>query len=210
MQIQLTNINKSFGDHQIFTNFSLTIPTGEFVVITGKSGRGKTSLLNMIGLLEKYDSGTLTLGDYKNPKINSKTGAFLLEKHLAFLFQNYGLIDNKNVYENLKIALQLKKISKAEIQTQIAEALKLVDLAGFEKRSIYSLSGGEQQRVSIARLILQNSDIILADEPTSALDTENEQAIIDLLRKLNEMGKTIILVTHNPSLKQFASMTVDL
>lgn len=210
MQIKLEKINKSFGERNILSDFNLEINDGDFVIITGKSGHGKTTLLNIIGLLNQPDSGNIFYGEIKNPDINKHSGRKLVKNHLGYLFQNYGLIDNKSVYDNLMLPLRLTKNSKSENKKIIDSALNKVDLEGFEKRKIYSLSGGEQQRVAIARLIIKNCDIILADEPTSALDTENEAIIMEKLINLNHEGKIIIMVTHNQNLKRYATKLINI
>ncbi len=210
MQIKLEKINKSFDQKQVLTDFNLTIESGDFVIITGKSGHGKTTLLNIIGLLDYANSGIISYGKTINPNINQSSGRNLLKYHLGYLFQNYGLIDNQTVVDNLMIALKLQKNSKRQNIHIIKNALAKVDLSGFEHQKIYSLSGGEQQRVAIARLIIKNCDVILADEPTSALDCENELMIMEKLKDLNNDGKTIIMVTHNPDLKPYATKLITI
>lgn len=210
MQIKLEKINKSFDQRVILKNFNLEIEKADFVVITGKSGHGKTTLLNIIGMLEKPNSGNLIINDVKNPDINQKSGRNLVRNDVGYLFQNYGLVDNKTVLENLLLPLKLEKNSVNKNNILIREALKEVGLTGYEKRKIYSLSGGEQQRVSIARLIIKNANIILADEPTSSLDGENEIQVMNLLKSLNESGKTIIMVTHNPELRKYATKLINI
>lgn len=210
MQIKLEKINKSFDQRVILKNFNLEIEKADFVVITGKSGHGKTTLLNIIGMLEKPNSGNLIINDVKNPDINQKSGRNLVRNDVGYLFQNYGLVDNKTVLENLLLPLKLEKNSVNKNNILIREALKEVGLSGYEKRKIYSLSGGEQQRVSIARLIIKNANIILADEPTSSLDGENEIQVMNLLKSLNESGKTIIMVTHNPELRNYATKLINI
>ncbi len=210
MQIKLEKINKSFDQRIILKNFNLEIEKADFIVITGKSGHGKTTLLNIIGMLEKPNSGNLIINDVKNPDINQKSGRNLVKNDVGYLFQNYGLVDNKTVLENLLLPLKLEKNSVNKNNILIREALKEVGLTGYEKRKIYSLSGGEQQRVSIARLIIKNANIILADEPTSSLDGENEIQVMNLLKSLNESGKTIIMVTHNPELRKYATKLINI
>ena len=172
--ISLKNITKKFGNKVIFKNFNLNIKKGDFVSIMGPSGTGKSTLLNIIGLLESKDSGDIKILDYLNPKFNSKEGVYLLRKEISYLFQNYGLVENKTVNYNLKMATHFLKLSKNEENKKIKDALSKVGLENIENEKVYSLSGGEQQRVALAKIILKPSSIILADEPTGSLDEKIE------------------------------------
>ncbi|MGO4275705.1 ATP-binding cassette domain-containing protein, partial [Paenibacillus sp. TAF58] len=160
--IELNDISKSFYGKPILTNFSLKIKEDEIVSIIGSSGAGKTTLLNIIGLLEKPDCGDLKIDNYINP--NKKEIMYLRRNTLGYIFQNYLLMNNETVYENLVIS----KIYSSEFSDeQLINTLEIVGLnKTFLNRKVYQLSGGEQQRVAIARVILKPSKIILADEPT--------------------------------------------
>lgn len=188
--IQIKNICKSFGNKELFQDFSLTINDGEFVVFSGVSGCGKTTLLNMIGGLENVDSGCIEIDgiDISNKK---KMEDYYLYK-VGFLFQNFALVDNKTVRENLEFVQK-----KARTSMSIEEVLEKVEIKDKIDEKVYKLSGGEQQRVAVARLLFKKCDIILADEPTGSVDSGNGKRIMDLLHMLNDMGKTVILVTHN-------------
>ncbi len=198
--VTIQNLSKSFGDHIIFEDFSLEILKGSMIAIQGKSGSGKSTLLNIIGALEKPDDGTIQVLDYENVKPNSKKSEKMLRYKIAYLFQNYALIDNLTVEKNLKLAMHYRKDKSPSM---IRDALKLVGLEGFENKKIYTLSGGEQQRIALARTFLKPCDIILADEPTGNVDDENKEMIIGILSKLKETGKTIIVVTHDTSLDKY-------
>ncbi|KEI16601.1 bacteriocin ABC transporter ATP-binding protein [Clostridium haemolyticum NCTC 8350] len=195
--IKLVNVKKKFGSHAIFENLNLNVEENDFVAIVGKSGKGKTTLLNMIGCIEPITSGEINVCGIKNPNINKKSGSHLLRNKISFLFQNYALVDDETVNFNLDIALRFTKSSKSEKATLKKDALKMVGLSGYESRKVYELSGGEQQRIAIARAILKPSNLVLADEPTGSLDPENRDIVLKLLSKMNEMGKTIIVVTHD-------------
>ncbi|OOB75139.1 bacteriocin ABC transporter ATP-binding protein [Clostridium haemolyticum] len=195
--IKLVNVKKKFGSHAIFENLNLNVEENDFVAIVGKSGKGKTTLLNMIGCIEPITSGEINVCGIKNPNINKKSGSQLLRNKISFLFQNYALVDDETVNFNLDIALRFTKSSKSEKATLKKDALKMVGLSGYESRKVYELSGGEQQRIAIARAILKPSNLVLADEPTGSLDPENRDIVLKLLSKMNEMGKTIIVVTHD-------------
>ena len=195
--IELKDVCKSYNGKKILNKLSMDINKGDFVAIMGSSGRGKSTLLNIIGLLEEFDSGNLIIKGKKDIKINSKEATRVLREDISYLFQNFALIDNETVNYNLSIALKYVKVPKDKKEKLIKEALQRVGLDGSQKRKIYELSGGEQQRIAIARVILKPSEIILADEPTGSLDEKNRSEIVNLLKSLNREGKTIIIVTHD-------------
>ncbi len=194
--IELVNVSKSFNGHKVLSDFSMEITSGEMVAITGGSGSGKTTLLNIIGLIEKADSGTVNIFDKKNITPNTKKAEDTIRNYIGYLFQNYALIDNETVEDNLKIGLKYVKKTENHM-LMIKNVLKDVGLEGYENRKIYELSGGEQQRVAIARVMLKPSKLILADEPTGSLDSKNRNIVLELLDKLNAMGKTVVIVTHD-------------
>ena len=191
--IKIEHLNKKFGDKVVFEDFSLTINDGEFIVLAGKSGCGKTTLLNMLGGIEPFDSGDIKIND------NSvRCKRFLKEYYLyevGFLFQNFALIENKTVRSNIEM-VQKKSRSKYTVE----EALDKVNMSDEIDTKVYKLSGGEQQRVALARLIFKKCNIILADEPTGSLDRENAQNVMDILKDLNREGKTIVFVTHDENI----------
>ena len=199
--IILSNICKRFGEKTLFENFSLKIERGEFLSIMGESGAGKTTLLNMMGLLDRPDSGTVVLCGQKNPAFSSRTAVNLRRRHISYLFQNYGLIDTETVENNMRIATHFKSISKKKERRLIADALEQVGLQGYEKRKVYTLSGGEQQRVALAKVIVKSPQIIFADEPTGNLDSETGAKVEELLFNYNKQeGATLIIVTHDVDL----------
>ena len=208
--INIKNLNKAYGKHQLFQNFNLTIQSGEFILLKGKSGCGKSTLLNMIGLLEKMDQGEYTLFDQKNIQPNTKESKLLLRNKISFIFQNFALMDDDTVENNLLIALEYTSLSKQEEQTKIDEVLKQVQLEGMSKQKIYTLSGGQQQRVALARCLLKPSELVLADEPTAALDQENKQIVLDLLCTLQKLGKTVIVASHDDNFDSYCSRMIEL
>ena len=206
--VSLENINKSFGNHIIFTDYSLEIEEGEFVCISGESGKGKSTLLNIIGILDVPDSGEVTILGNRNPFFTSSMGKKLLRNEISYIFQNYGLVEDRTVKYNLEISGLYSKKYKKE---NLINALNKVGLdESFLSRKIYTLSGGEQQRVALARLYLKNSSIILADEPTGSLDAKNRELIMAILSDLNKDGKTIIVVTHDAEVEKCASRIIKL
>lgn len=188
--IEIKNLCKRFDDHVIFDGFSLKINTGDFILITGNSGCGKTTLLNMIGGLEKPDSGEIII-DGENIYKKKNNRDFYLYK-VGFLFQNFALIENKTVSENIMLVQK-----KARSEITLDDALSFTGIKEKADTKVYKLSGGEQQRVAIARLIFKKCEIILADEPTGSLDAGNTDTVMKLLHKINDRGKTVIIVTHN-------------
>lgn len=205
--IKLDNVNKTFNGKPILTNFNLEIEQGEFLGISGKSGAGKSTLLNIIGLLEECE-GDVVIKGKKISNINSKEARMVLKKDIGYLFQNYALIDDLTVYENLKIVLD--KVHKGDRKTLALHELSKLGLEDVLDKKIYQLSGGEQQRVAIARLILSNNEIILANEPTGSLDKNNGDIIMSLLKELHVQGKTIIMVSHDESAMLYCSRTINL
>ena len=203
--IILSNICKRFGEKTLFENFSLKIERGEFLSIMGESGAGKTTLLNMMGLLDRPDSGTVVLCGQKNPAFSSRTAVNLRRRHISYLFQNYGLIDTETVENNMRIATHFKSISKKKERRLIADALEQVGLQGYEKRKVYTLSGGEQQRVALAKVIAKSPQIIFADEPTGNLDSHTSEEVMKLMQQVvRQQKKTLVMVTHDNHLATYA------
>ncbi|WBL48319.1 putative bacteriocin export ABC transporter [Clostridium estertheticum] len=197
--IELKNVTKCYGKEMILNKFNLSVKNGEIIAIKGVSGKGKSTLLNIIGLIEGFDDGELIIHGVSGlTPTNKKTPQMIREK-IGYLFQNFALIDNATVEYNLNIAMKYIKISSAQKHEKVIKALYDVGLQGYEKKKVYELSGGEQQRVSIARIMVKPCDIILADEPTGSLDEKNKNKILGLLKSLNEQGKTIVIVTHDES-----------
>ena len=186
--IELRNINKGFDDRIVLENLNYNFYEGNSYALIGASGAGKTTLLNIIGKLEEVDSGDIIVNDINLNNIKEKD---YFKNYLSYLFQNFGLIENKSIQENL---------SKLEMQKKMNEALKRVHLDVNLNRKIYTLSGGEAQRVALAKTILKDSPIILADEPTASVDQKNSEEIIELILSLKKENKIIIIATHSPDI----------
>lgn len=201
--IEVINLCKCFGERELFSNLSFRIQDGEFICFSGESGKGKTTLLNMLGMIEPPTSGRI-LFDGKEVKSNRDRLHFLRTK-VGFIFQNFALVENKTVEQNLAL---VRKYDRQDIA--IEEALRHVGIAEKIKKKVYTLSGGEQQRVALARLFIKKCDIILADEPTGSLDKHNAEVVIKILKDLNEQGKTVIIVTHDDNVKKICDRIVDL
>lgn len=211
--LEAVNITKAYNNEAIVSDFNLKVEKGDFIAITGESGKGKTTILNMLGLLEKPDFGEIIVEGIVN--LNRKEIMMTQRHKFGYLFQNYALIENETVEANLKIALEYRKgvngqktINKKSL---MKEALHFVNLNTTTlQKKIYQLSGGEQQRVAIARLYLKESDYVFADEPTGNLDTKNRDVVFELLKKLNDMGKAVVYVTHDLELAEKADRWIKL
>ncbi|MBZ5984460.1 ATP-binding cassette domain-containing protein [Leuconostoc gelidum subsp. gasicomitatum] len=193
--IELKNIHKQFDEKVVLEDFSYQFENGQSYALTGMSGSGKTTLLNMIGKIEKPDTGDVLIDQKQLRKIPEQV---YFQNYAGYLFQNYGLIDNETIEQNLILAFVGKRIKKAEQKSQMLAALKQVNLTLDLSRKVYSLSGGEAQRVAIAKIILKKPMIILADEPTAALDEKNGQEVVDLMKQLVTDDTILIVATHNP------------
>lgn len=201
--IELINVNKSFGEKTLFANYNQEIQSGEFVIVSGESGSGKTTLLNMVGALEQVDSGQIKVDGVDI--MQKKNQLKYYRNTVGFLFQNFVLLEDKTVYQNLNL---IRKGNRSAIT--IEEALKKVGLEEYINSKIYTLSGGEQQRVALARLMVKKCSLILADEPTGSLDHKNAERVVAILKQLNKEGITIILVTHSDELKARGGRVIEL
>lgn len=200
MTIEIVNVTKKYGSKEIFTDLNLTFEAGKSYALIGGSGSGKSTLLNIIGRLEKIDSGKVLVDKQDIWKTKERT---YFKNTIGYVFQNYSLIENKTVYDNLKLLNKDKKI--------ISEILEKVGLSrDYLKHKIYELSGGQAQRVAIARMLMKPRKIILADEPTGALDSEIGNEIINLL--LSEVAKNnyVIIATHDPAVYSKVDVIVDI
>ena len=208
--IECKSLTKKYGKHVILDHLDLTVEQGEMIAITGKSGCGKSTLLNILGLIEPFDEGSVTILGKENVKPVSHEAILMIRHHLNYLFQNFALVDNETVKQNLMYALQYTKIKKKEKEKTIEQVLDKVGLKELMNQTIATLSGGQQQRIAVARIILKPCDIILADEPTGSLDKENSQLIMNLLKELHASGKTIIIVTHDLNIAQQTNRIIAL
>lgn len=195
--LELHNIDKSFGERKILDNISMDIYQGDIIGIMGRSGSGKTTLLNIIGLLDRADGGEYLLNNQRVDVKNEKVVSNIRRDHIGFVIQNYALINERNVFYNISVPLLCKGLDKKNIRKQVVNIAEKVGIFELLSKYPYELSGGECQRVSIARALVRNPSVILADEPTGALDEKTEKEILMLFKELNIQGTTILLVTHN-------------
>lgn len=200
MTIDLLNVSKTFGSKKIFTDLNLIFESGKSYALIGGSGSGKSTLLNIIGRLEKIDSGNVLVDKQDIWKIKERT---FFKNTVGYVFQNYSLIDNKTVYDNLKLITKDKKT--------ITDVLEKVGLSSdYLHQKIYELSGGQAQRVAIARMLMKPRKIILADEPTGALDGEIGKEIIRLLLNERDEDKYVIIATHDPAVYNEVDVIIDM
>lgn len=206
MIIKMENIKKSYKDKynetKILENLNLTVEKGQLLSIIGTSGCGKSTLLNIIATIDKFDSGIYEFCGKNINSINEKEKSTIRNTKIGIIYQNFALIDSISVLENIMIPLKIRKINRKKNKEVALKALEQVNLKSMENKKIYELSGGEKQRVAIARTIAQNTDVILADEPTGSLDLETGKEIINILLELNAQGKTVIIVTHDLEIAQ--------
>ena len=201
--IDLRNITVSYGDNTILENLNLYINEKEFITLLGPSGCGKTTTLRAIAGFVKVDSGDVI---FEGKRINDVPPH---KRRVNTIFQRYALFSHLNVYDNIAFGPKLQKMPKQEIRKTVASMLELVNLKGFETRSIDSLSGGQQQRVAIARALVSKPAIILADEPTGNLDSKTSSDVLGLLKVTSQkFHQTIVMITHNSEIAQLADRIV--
>jgi cell division transport system ATP-binding protein len=195
--IKLINVSKYYKPNvTALKDVNLDILPGEFVSIVGQSGTGKTTLIRLVIAEEKPSAGRIIIGGWDITDIKEREVPYL-RRQIGVVFQDYKLLQKKNVFENIAFALQTCGVPLANIRRIVPQVIKIVGLEGKEERYPFQLSGGEQQRVVIARSLVHKPKLLVADEPTGNLDSINTREIIDLLKKINELGTTVILVTHD-------------
>lgn len=198
-------------DIHVLSRLDLTVATGEFVALMGPSGSGKSTLLNLIGGLDRPTTGSVSIGDDRIDALSDRQLAAWRARHIGFVFQLYNLLPVLTAERNVELPLLLTHLTKAERRRHVETALAMVGLTHRAKHYPRTLSGGEQQRVGIARGIVTDPTLLLCDEPTGDLDRKSGDEILNLLQALNrEQGKTIIMVTHDPHASARASRTVHL
>ena len=212
--IELKGLTKRYGygdtDSYALKDFDLTIKRGEFIMIMGPSGCGKTTLLNIIGLLDRASHGEYILNGENVASISARRQAKLRAKKIGFVFQNFNLIEDLTIIDNVARPLVYTGYSKTAQLKNASNALKRFHLNEREYYLPYQLSGGQQQRVAIARAIVGDPEIILADEPTGNLDSRASHIVMEELKAIHEEGNTIIMVTHNPALTSYATRVINM
>ncbi len=206
--IKIEHLAKSFGERTVFQDINLQFAAGKVYALIGNSGCGKTTLLNILAKLEPYDKGSIS---YRGQELKQIKSHHFFKDELGYLFQNFGLLENETVATNLELGLIGQKWTKQEKKKREEEVLEKVGLNYLTLgQKIYELSGGEAQRVALAKVILKDPALILADELTAALDPETSQEIMNLLLSLKKPDRLIILATHNPVIWEKADEVIRL
>ncbi len=212
--IRTENLTRIFRTEEIETialnGVNINVKDGEFVAIMGPSGCGKSTLLNILGLLDTPTEGKYWLGDEEVGHLKERERTAYHKGRIGFVFQNFNLIDELTVEENIDLQLKYLGIGKAERKERVLDILRKVKLSHRAKHYPHQLSGGQQQRVAIARAVVGKPSIILADEPTGNLDSKNGMEVMQLLSELNEEGTTIVMVTHSKHDATYASRIINL
>ena len=208
--VSLSNIQKKIQDKPIFSIHTFTVSKGDFVTIKGVSGSGKTTLLNILGMNDTVSSGEYLFEGVETAELKAKEKLKIKRNKISFLFQDFGLVEEETINFNLEIGLKYSKLSRKEKVKQKKEALNAVNLNKKLSTTISSLSGGEKQRVALARIILKPSILILPDEPTGSLDSLNRDIVTDILFQQSIDGKAVIIVTHDEELAKKGNKTIEL
>jgi putative ABC transport system ATP-binding protein len=195
--IKLTEVNKIYDFTNALEDINLSIEKGELVAIMGPSGSGKSTLLNILGCIDIPTSGEYKLDNEIVSKLSSKKLASIRNKKIGYIFQNFNLLNDYNLLDNVSIPLTYSKKRDRSMKSKVFDLLKEVGLEEHVEKTPNKLSGGQKQRVAIARALINNPEIILADEPTGSLDQKTGLMIMDMLKKINSQGYTVIIVTHD-------------
>ncbi|EAS20497.1 antimicrobial peptide ABC transporter ATP-binding protein [Flavobacteria bacterium BBFL7] len=212
--IEIKDLHKSYstGNNSlhVLKGINFSVKEGELVSIMGSSGSGKSTLLNILGMLDEADQGSYTLDGVPIKNLNEKLAAQYRNKFLGFIFQSFNLINYKNAIDNVALPLYYQKVGRKERDERAMHYLEKVGLADWADHLPNQLSGGQKQRVAIARALASDPKVLLADEPTGALDTKTSYEVMDLIQGINEEGRTILIVTHEPDIAQMTKRIVNL
>jgi putative ABC transport system ATP-binding protein len=210
--IHITNLSKIFRTEELETkalsDISMTINQGEFVTIMGASGSGKSTLLNIVGLLDSATSGSYELLNQQMIGLKEQEKSKVRKQNIGFIFQNFNLIDELTVFDNIELPLIYNNVSAAERKKKVAAIAERLNISHRLKHYPQQLSGGQQQRVAVARALINDPKIILADEPTGNLDSKNGNEVMELLSDLHAQGSTIVMVTHSEYDASFSQRTI--
>lgn len=213
--LELSDIRKSYpiGKSrrlEVLKGVNLSIDEGEFVSIMGSSGSGKSTLLNILGMLDNYDSGSYTLDGTLIKNLSETKAATYRNRFLGFVFQSFNLISFKTAQENVALPLYYKGVSRRKRNKMALEYLEKVGLGEWAEHRPNELSGGQKQRVAIARSLIAEPSVILADEPTGALDSQTSYDVMDVLKRVNGEGITVVIVTHEHDIAEMTDRTINL
>ena len=213
--IKIENLTKTYNYKKsnaftALTDVSLTVEDGEMLAIIGKSGAGKSTLLHIIGCIDTFEKGTYTLDDISVHKLSDKKLAQIRNQKVGIVMQDFALVEEYTVLENVKIPLYFARKKKGSSNKLALDALEKVGMKELAKKPVNKLSGGQKQRVAIARAIVNDPSFILADEPTGALDTKTSAEIMTLFKSLNDEGKTVIIITHDPTVAEGCKRQIEI
>ncbi len=209
--IQIENLTKSFGDLQVLKGVNLTIEKGEVISIVGSSGAGKTTLLQLIGTLDKPTSGTIRFNGEDLGRLNSKRLAAFRNRHIGFVFQFHQLLPEFTALENIVIPALIAGRKRSEAESEAMQLLQIMGLDGRAHHKPAEMSGGENQRVAVARALINHPDVVLADEPSGSLDSKNKEELHRLFFDLRDRyGQTFVIVTHDETLASYTDRTLHM
>lgn len=213
--LKIENLTKTYNYKKpnaftALTDVSLEIDDGELVAIIGKSGAGKSTLLHIIGCIDKFEKGTYLIDDTDVHKLSDRKLAKIRNEKVGIVMQDFALIEEYTVLENVMIPLQFSKKKSGKPKELAMKALERVGIAELAKKPVSKLSGGQKQRAAIARAIANDPSFILADEPTGALDTRTSEEIMELFTELNKEGKTVIIITHDPTVAEKCRRKIEI
>lgn len=209
--VEVSNLTKNFGSRAVISDISFRVEAGTSLAIMGPSGCGKSTLLNIIGLLESATAGEVRLNGDVLPAVNSRAATRMRRSVINYLFQSFALISDKSAYDNAMLSLHFAQMSKSDKSSRITSIFNRLQLSSVSNDRVFTLSGGEQQRLALARCILKPGGLILADEPTGALDKGlADQVLHEMLALQHEHNKTLIVVTHDPSVASKCDSTLTL
>ena len=213
--IEISNVTKTYNpkksnEFTALKNISLVINDGEMAAIIGKSGAGKSTLLHILACIDSYQSGEYRLGGTLVKKLSEKKSARIRNEKIGLVMQDFALVEDFSALENVLLPLNFARKKKPNRREKAMNALKSVGMEEFAKKPVNKLSGGQKQRVAIARAIVNEPSLILADEPTGALDTKTSAEIMAVFKKLNESGKTVVIVTHDLKIAEQCSRIIEI
>lgn len=213
--IEIKNLTKTYNYKKsnaftALTDVSLTVEDGEMLSIIGKSGAGKSTLLHIIGCIDTFEEGEYTIDGVDVHKLSDKKLANIRNEKVGIVMQDFALVEEYSVIENVKIPLYFAKHRKVSANAAALAALEKVGMRELAKKPVNKLSGGQKQRVAIARAIVNDPSFILADEPTGALDTKTSAEIMELFKSLNDEGKTVIIITHDPAVAESCKRQIEI
>ena len=213
--IRLEHVTKTYNKkkanaYMALKDVSMTIRDGEMVAIMGKSGAGKSTLLHILACVDTYDEGEYYLGQQKIRNLSEGKLARIRNESIGLVMQDYALIEDFTVLENVLLPLNLAKKKRKDRKHIAMEALERVGIQDMAKKRVAELSGGQKQRTAIARALVNDPEVLLADEPTGALDSGNAEAVMELFRKINEEGTTVVIVTHDGDMAQYCDRIIEI